>query len=194
MGGKESVWSCAHPALVQSLPDPCILPVFCTVTGFSPCPHKSQSGRGSRDLCGSPSPALLPKQGHLQQAAQDLVQAGLEYLQRRRLHNLPALFCRGISPMQWYGCCYFVIKSVSAVYCWEVNKGWKVEWLAQECAGRGDFRYQAWSTVEDGAGRHRLCLGTGQTVVRWGGMGVCPLKWLVWSYEEGSLRQFHVLN
>jgi len=38
-----------------------------------------------RDLCGSSSPALLPKQGHLQQAAQDLVQAGLEYLQRRRL-------------------------------------------------------------------------------------------------------------
>jgi len=31
----------------------------------------------------------LPKQGHLQQAAQDLVQVGLEYLQRRRLHNLP---------------------------------------------------------------------------------------------------------
>ena len=37
-----------------------------------------------RDLCGSSSPTLLPKQGHLQQAAQDLVQAGLEYLQRRR--------------------------------------------------------------------------------------------------------------
>ena len=42
-----------------------------------------------RDLCGSSSPTLLPKQGHLQQAAQDLVQAGLEYLQRRRLHNRP---------------------------------------------------------------------------------------------------------
>ena len=40
-------------------------------------------------LCGSPSPTLLPKQGHPEQAAQDLVQAGLEYLQRRRLHNLP---------------------------------------------------------------------------------------------------------
>ena len=40
-----------------------------------------------RDLCGSSSPTPLPKQGHLQQAAQDLVQAGLEYLQRRRLHN-----------------------------------------------------------------------------------------------------------
>jgi len=27
-----------------------------------------------RDLCGSSSPTLLPKKGHLQQAAQDLVQ------------------------------------------------------------------------------------------------------------------------
>jgi len=43
-----------------------------------------------RDLWGSSSgPTPLPKQGHPEQAAQDLVQAGLEYLQRRRLHNLP---------------------------------------------------------------------------------------------------------
>ena len=42
-----------------------------------------------RDLCGSSSPTLLLKQGHLQQAAQDLVQGSLEYLQRRRLHHLP---------------------------------------------------------------------------------------------------------
>ena len=42
-----------------------------------------------RDLCGSSSPTPLPKQGHLQQAAPDLLQAGLEYLQRRRIHNLP---------------------------------------------------------------------------------------------------------
>jgi len=42
-----------------------------------------------RDLCGSSSPTPLPKQGHPEQAAQDLVQVGLEYLQRRRLHNLP---------------------------------------------------------------------------------------------------------
>ena len=41
-----------------------------------------------RDLCGSSSPTPLPKQGHLQQAAPDLVQAVLEYLQRGRLHNL----------------------------------------------------------------------------------------------------------
>ena len=42
-----------------------------------------------RDLCGSSRPTPLPKQGHLQQAAQDLVQVGLECLQRGRLHNLP---------------------------------------------------------------------------------------------------------
>ena len=42
-----------------------------------------------RDFCGSSSPTPLPKQGLLQQAAQDLVQADLEYLQRRRLHNIP---------------------------------------------------------------------------------------------------------
>ena len=42
-----------------------------------------------RDLCGSSSPTLLPKQSQLQQAVEDLVQAGVEYLQRRRLHSLP---------------------------------------------------------------------------------------------------------
>jgi len=42
-----------------------------------------------RDLCGSSSPTPLSKQGHLQQAAQDRVQAGLKCLQRRGLHNLP---------------------------------------------------------------------------------------------------------
>jgi len=42
-----------------------------------------------RDLCESSSPTSLPKQGHPEQAAQDLVQVGLEYLQRRRLHHLP---------------------------------------------------------------------------------------------------------
>jgi len=42
-----------------------------------------------RDLWGSSSPTPVPKQGHLQQAAQDLVQVGFEYVQRRRLHNLP---------------------------------------------------------------------------------------------------------
>jgi len=57
-----------------------------------PHPWKSQNHRMvgvGRDLCGSSSPTLLLKQGLLQQAAQDLVQAGLGYLQRRRLQNLP---------------------------------------------------------------------------------------------------------
>ena len=45
-----------------------------------------------RDLCGSSSPTALPKQGLLQQAAHDLVQAGLEHLQRRRL-SLPGQLC-----------------------------------------------------------------------------------------------------
>jgi len=45
--------------------------------------------RVGRDLCGSSSPTPLPKQDHLEQAAEDLFQAGFEYLQRRRLHNLP---------------------------------------------------------------------------------------------------------
>jgi len=45
--------------------------------------------RVGRDLCGSSSPTPLLKQGHLEQPVEDLVQAGLEYLQRRRLHSLP---------------------------------------------------------------------------------------------------------
>ena len=57
------------------------------------CGHRNSQNHGmfgvGRDLCGSSSPPPLPKQGHLQQAAQDRVQAGFEYLQRRRLHNLP---------------------------------------------------------------------------------------------------------
>jgi len=40
-----------------------------------------------RDLWRSSSPPLLLNQGHLEQAVQDLVQVGFEYLQRRRLHN-----------------------------------------------------------------------------------------------------------
>ena len=42
-----------------------------------------------RDLCGSSSPTPLLNQGHPEQAAQDHVQVGFEYLQRRRLHSLP---------------------------------------------------------------------------------------------------------
>jgi len=46
-----------------------------------------------RDLWGSSSPTPLPKQGHLQQAAEDLIQVGLEYFQRRRTHNLSEKTC-----------------------------------------------------------------------------------------------------
>ena len=43
-----------------------------------------------RDLCGSfgPTPLPMPMQGHLEQFAQDLIQAGFEYLQRKRIHSL----------------------------------------------------------------------------------------------------------
>jgi len=42
----------------------------------------------------------LPKQGHPEQAAQDLVRAGLEYLQRRRLHSLPGQPVSGLRDPQ----------------------------------------------------------------------------------------------
>jgi len=53
-----------------------------------------------RDLCGSPSPTPCPSQGHPEQAAQDRVQAGLEYLQRRRLHSLPGQPGPGLRHLQ----------------------------------------------------------------------------------------------
>ena len=60
---------------------------------------KSQNHRMvgvGRDLWGSSGPPPLPKQGHLQQAAQDCVQVDLEYLQRRRIHNLPGQTVPGL--------------------------------------------------------------------------------------------------
>ena len=50
---------------------------------------ESQNGRGGQGPLWVTQLNTLPKQGHPEKAAQDLVQAGLEYLQRRRLHNLP---------------------------------------------------------------------------------------------------------
>ena len=50
-----------------------------TLSVCEPKAGRSQNHRivgVGRDLCGSSSPTPLPKQGHLQQAAQDLVQAG----------------------------------------------------------------------------------------------------------------------
>ena len=50
---------------------------------------ESQTGRGWQGPLGVTQTNPLPKQGHPEQAAQHRVQAGLEYLQRRRLHSLP---------------------------------------------------------------------------------------------------------
>jgi len=58
----------------------------------SPESHRipeSQHGQGWKGPLWVTQSKLLPKQGHLQQAVEELVQAGLEYLQRRRLHSLP---------------------------------------------------------------------------------------------------------
>jgi len=50
---------------------------------------ESQNGRGWKGPLWVTQPKPLPKQGHPQQAAQHRGQAGLEYLQRRRLHSFP---------------------------------------------------------------------------------------------------------
>ena len=44
-----------------------------------------------KDLWGSSSPTPLSKQVDLEQVAQDSIQVGFEYLQRRRLHNASVL-------------------------------------------------------------------------------------------------------
>jgi len=51
---------------------------------FGCYPYISENVRGWKGPLG---PTLLPKQGHPEQAAQDCVRAGFEYLQRRRLLN-----------------------------------------------------------------------------------------------------------
>ena len=76
-------WAILHPKNLMQL-STCLTHLY----HFSESQNHRMVGVG-RDLCGLSSPTHLPKQGHLQQAAQELVQAGLEYLQRRRLHNLP---------------------------------------------------------------------------------------------------------
>jgi len=52
-----------------------------------PSPTESQNHR-MVGVGRASGPTPLPKEVHLQQAAQDLLQVSLEYLQRRRLHNL----------------------------------------------------------------------------------------------------------
>ena len=50
---------------------------------------ESQNGQGWKGPLWVTQSKPLPKQGHLQYVVEDLVQVGLEYLQRRRLHSLP---------------------------------------------------------------------------------------------------------
>jgi len=45
--------------------------------------HRIPAQQGLEGASGDPPAQPLPKQGHPEQAAQDRVQAGLEYLQRR---------------------------------------------------------------------------------------------------------------
>ena len=54
-----------------------------------------------RDLCGSSSPVPLPKQGHPEQAAEDLVQAGLEISPEKETPQPPWAACaRAPSPSE----------------------------------------------------------------------------------------------
>ena len=55
---------------------------LCRITG-------SQNGRGWEGPLWVTQPNPLPKQGHPEQAAQDCIQVGLQYRQRRSLHSLP---------------------------------------------------------------------------------------------------------
>ena len=79
----------SEASFVQSVPGGMIVP--CTgLTGQSQVAYtESQHGRGWQGPLWVPQCHPLPKQGHAEQGAQDRVQAGLEYLQRRRFHNLP---------------------------------------------------------------------------------------------------------
>jgi len=60
-------------------PTICVGPTFLRTIDMGPTNSESQNHRivgVGRDLCGSSSPTLLPKQGHLQQAAQDSLLLG----------------------------------------------------------------------------------------------------------------------
>jgi len=61
--------------------------MLCTSRGI--IESESQNGGGWQGPLWVTQPNPLPKQGHPEQAAQHRVQAGFEYLQRRRLHSLP---------------------------------------------------------------------------------------------------------
>jgi len=62
---------------------------FCLLVSYHRITQNHRMFGVGRDLWGSSSPTVLPKQGHLEQVAQDFVQVDFEYLQRRSLHNVP---------------------------------------------------------------------------------------------------------
>lgn len=116
--------------------------------------------------------------------------------------DFPAPFCRGIPLAQWVLWLLLLpIKSVSAGHCWEVNKDTKVEWFAQECAGRGEFRHQGpadsrrwdWKTsvVPSDCINHCEMRKSECLCHRWNLWHWCKL--VVCSYKGGSPRQFHIL-
>jgi len=86
------VWSIRPPrvpaGLCQQDSIPCALAAL-LVVGDDHKSVESSNGLGCKGPLKAIQSSPLPKQGHPEQAAQDHVQVGLEYLQRRRLHSLP---------------------------------------------------------------------------------------------------------
>ena len=65
------------------------LSIALKATQYSSGSTESQNGWGSKGPLWVTQPNPLLKEGHPEQAAQHRGQAGLEHLQRRRLHSLP---------------------------------------------------------------------------------------------------------
>ena len=59
--------------------------IICNIIHITSQNHRMP--RIGENLWRSSSPTTLLKLGHLEQVAQDHIQAGLEYFQRRRIHN-----------------------------------------------------------------------------------------------------------
>ena len=85
-----------HHLLSAHVSSHLVSPLFSSHLLYSSCNFQhlfifteSENGRGWKGPLWTIWSNPLPKQGHPEQAALDHVQAGLEYLQRRRLHSLP---------------------------------------------------------------------------------------------------------
>ena len=90
--GREAVASYLFSFFIESdltIQNQSRLVKMCLSSNFFAVSQNHRMFGVGRALQRSSSPTPLPQQGHLQQAAQDLVQAGFEYLQRRGLHSLP---------------------------------------------------------------------------------------------------------